>query len=543
MRTAERTTTIATTFASTVESRPDQPALSAADGSVRWTWQEYGELVQRCAAGLAALGCGRGDAVACWLANRPEFHVADTAAAHLGAPTVSVYPTYTAEQAAHVIGDAGARVLVTEEAFLERALAVRNSRRTNLATIICVDGGDTSTLTWDDLLARGEEGFDLEAHAAAVTANDVLTLIYTSGTTGPPKGVELTHANVIAQVAALTERLGMTGGMRAVSWLPMAHIAERLCTHYLALAHGWHVTACADPRAVTGLVAEVRPEMFFSPPRLWEKLRASVLTRYDGDVKRAAADRDAVLGALGFDHVKVAIVGAAPCPPQVIEFWHELGIPLGEVYGMSETTGVATVNPPEAIKVGTVGTPLPGVEVRLGERDEVLVRGPVVMAGYHNHPEETAQAIDGDEWLHTGDVGVFDEDGYLRIVDRLKEIIINAAGKNMSPTNIEATLKAASPLIGIAVCVGDARPYNTALIVLDPDVAAGRDAEDPEIVALVRKAVEAANERLARVEQIKRFAIVGGDWAAGGDELTPTMKLRRRPIAEKYAHVIEELYR
>jgi long-subunit acyl-CoA synthetase (AMP-forming) len=260
-------------------------------------------------------------------------------------------------------------------------------------------------------------------------------------------------------------------------------------------------------------------------------------------VELAAANSDTVLRGLGLDQLRIAVVGAAPCPPEVIGFWHALGVPLAETYGASETTGVATLNPPDAIKPGTAGPPLPGVEVQLSALDgEVLVRGPVVMRGYRNRPEETAEAIDAEGWLHTGDIGVFDQDGYLRVVDRIKEIIINAAGKNMSPANIEATLKTRSPLIGNVVCIGDGRPYNTALIVLDPDVAGGRDPRDPETVALVQRAVDEANKALARVEQIKRFRIIEGEWPPGGDELTPTMKLKRRPIAEKFALEIDQLY-
>jgi long-subunit acyl-CoA synthetase (AMP-forming) len=421
-------------------------------------------------------------------------------------------------------------------------LAVRAQGRTALETIVCVDGGHEATLGWDELLDSGSDHFDLEAAARAVKPADLLTLIYTSGTTGPPKGVELTHANVMAVATGATERLRFTPGMRAISWLPMAHIAERLCTNYIAIAHGWQVTTCADPRAVTALLGEVRPQFFFSPPRLWEKLRASVLARFDGNVELAAANSDAVLRGLGLDQLRIAVVGAAPCPREVVGFWHALGIPLAETYGASETTGVATLNPPDAIKAGTAGPPLAGVEVQLSANGEVLVRGPGVMRGYRNLPEETAEAIDDEGWLHTGDVGVFDEDGYLRIVDRMKEIIINAAGKNMSPTNIEAELKACSPLIAHAVCIGDGRPYNTALIVLDPEVAAGRDPDDPETVALIQRAVDEANKSLARVEQIKRFRIIEGEWPLDGDELTPTMKLKRRPIAEKYALEIELLY-
>jgi long-chain acyl-CoA synthetase len=408
-----------------------------------------------------------------------------------------------------------------------------------LQTIVCVGEAPEGTMGWGDLL---KEAGDLRELAATATADDLLTIIYTSGTTGPPKGVELTHANVLAQLRATSAGLGLADRMRVVSYLPMAHIAERLLTQYLPIAHGWRVTTCADARTIGTLLPDVRPEVFFSPPRMWEKLRAGALAQFDGDDSRVVAASEAVRARFGLDAVRVAIVGAAPCPPQVIDFWHALGIELSEVYGLSETTGVATVNPPGAIRPGTVGTALPGIEVRLSATGEVLVGGPVIMTGYRHQPDATAEAIDPDGWLHTGDLGVIDDDGYLKIVDRITEIIVNAAGKNMSPINIEATLKSASPLIGVPVCIGDARPYNTALITLDPVVAGGRGADDPELASAVRAAVDAANERLARVEQIKRYCVLDGEWHPDGDELTPTSKLKRRAIAAKYAAEIEAMY-
>ncbi len=247
---------------------------------------------------------------------------------------------------------------------------------------------------------------------------------------------------------------------------------------------------------------------------------------------------------LGFDAVESVNVGAAPTPPEVIKFFHAIGIPLAELWGMSETCGSGTVNPPDKIKIGTVGPPSPGVEVKLAEDGEVMVRGPVVMKGYRNQPDKTSETIDSDGWLSTGDIGEFDEDGYLKIVDRKKELIINAAGKNMSPANIEAKVKASSPIIGQAIAIGDSRPFNVALITLDPDVAPGfieqhgRDGAEAE----VQSGVDAANEKLARVEQIKKFKLLDEDWQPGGDELTPTMKLKRKPINAKYEKEIEELY-
>jgi long-subunit acyl-CoA synthetase (AMP-forming) len=342
---------------------------------------------------------------------------------------------------------------------------------------------------------------------------------------------------------------------------------------------------------VLSYLPEVRPHWFFAVPRIWEKLKAGLETMIAGqpDEQRAqteralaaavekvrieqrgeqvpaelaaevaAADDEIFAGLrkmLGFDEVRAVNVGAAPTPIEVLEFFHAIGIPVSELWGMSETCGAGCVNPPERIKLGTVGPPAPGVEISLAEDGEVLVRGEMVMLGYRGDPKKTAETIDPDGWLHTGDIGELDEDGYLRIVDRKKELIINAAGKNMSPANIEAAIKSVSPLIGQACAIGDRRSYNTALIVLDADFAPMWAAQnglegatleqlagEPAVRDAVQEAVDAANTRLARVEQIKKFTIVPGDWLPGEDELTPTMKLKRRPISEKYAAEIEAMY-
>jgi long-subunit acyl-CoA synthetase (AMP-forming) len=530
-------TTVGELFDAAVSEYEHEPALRTPDGSLSWTWGEYGRAAAAAAAGLNGLGVQRGDVIACWLTNRPEFHVADMGAALLGAASFSIYPTYTAEQAAHVVGDAGSRVLITEPAFLERALEVRASGATALETIVCVGESHDGTESWDDLLRRADDGVDLRALGAAAQADDLLTIIYTSGTTGPPKGVELTHANVLAQLEATSAGLQLGDRLRVISYLPMAHIAERLVTHYLPLARGWQVTTCADARAIGTLLREVRPEVFFSPPRLWEKLRAGTIATLGED-----PDGPTALAAVGLDAVRTAITGAAPCPAEVIEFWRARGLPVCEVYGMSETTGVATVNPPDAIRAGTVGVALPGVEVALSDTGEILMRGPVIMRGYRNRPDATAEAIDADGWMHSGDVGVIDDDGYLKIVDRIKELIISAAGKNMSPANIEATIKASGSLIGNVCAIGDAKPYNVALVTLDPDAARGRSAGDLDVLGEVDAQIQRANERLARVEQIKRYTVLPHDWTADGDELTPTSKLKRRAIATKYAAEVEAMY-
>jgi long-subunit acyl-CoA synthetase (AMP-forming) len=360
---------------------------------------------------------------------------------------------------------------------------------------------------------------------------------------------------------------------RVISWLPMAHIAERSCSHYLPMFVGFSTTCCPDPRQVVAYLPEVRPSWFFAVPRIWEKLKAAIEAGIEGEqdaAKKQATQWALDLGlrkvrgedvgdehqkadelvlskiraGLGLDQVESVNVGAAPTPPEVIEFFHALGIPLAELWGMSETTGYGTCNPPERIKIGTVGPPSPGAEIKLADDGEVLIRGPFVMAGYRNQPEQTREAIDEDGWLHTGDIGEFDEHGYLKLVDRKKELIISAGGKNMSPANIEAKLKASSPVIGQAIAIGDGRPYNIALVTLDPDVAPayeqqhGRDA----LLAELERGIEAANEQLARVEQVKKFKLLDEEWEPGGDELTPTMKLKRKPIHEKYGREIDELY-
>ena len=336
----------------------------------------------------------------------------------------------------------------------------------------------------------------------------MLTLIYTSGTTGPPKGVQLTHSNLIAAVRGFDEVIAFPDDGRVISWLPMAHIAERNCSQYLPMMLGFTTTDCPDPRQVVAYLPEVRPTWFFAVPRIWEKLKAAIeagleaeqdeerkqATRWALDVglrkvkleqageavpddlraEHAKAD-ELVLSKmrklLGLDEVESVNVGAAPTPREVIEFFHAIGVPLAELWGMSETTGYGTCNPPGRIKIGTVGPVSPGVEIKLADDGEVLMRGAMVTSGYRNDPDKTREAIDDEGWLHTGDVGEFDDDGYLKIVDRKKELIINAGGKNMSPANIEAKVKASSPVIGQVIAIGDMKPYNVALITLDPDVA------------------------------------------------------------------------
>ena len=569
--------TLAEAFQLTAQAHPERVALRLKEDEVSMTWAEYAGKVSALAAGLAALGLERGGALGIMLTNRPEFHWFDSAALHLGATPFSIYNTYAPDQIGYQVADAGARILVTEKAFLERIEAVEG-----LDHVVVVDADNTDeALTVADVEAEGDPEFDFEAAWRAVEPEDTLTLIYTSGTTGPPKGVQLTHANLIAAVNGFDQVIAFPADGRVVSWLPMAHIAERACSHYLPMMLGFTTTSCPDPRQVVAYLPEVRPTWFFAVPRIWEKLKAAMeagIAAEPDDAKRQATQWALEVGLkkvrleqageeipeelagehakadelvlskirtrLGLDEIESVNVGAAPTPREVIEFFHAIGIPVAELWGMSETCGYGTCNPPGRIKIGTVGPVSPGAEITLADDGEVLIRGPIIMSGYRNQPDKTMEAIDPDGWLHTGDVGEFDEDGYLKIVDRKKELIINAAGKNMSPANIEAKVKASSLLIGQAIAIGDMRPYNVALITLDPDVAPGfieqngRDAAEAE----VQRGVDAANEQLARVEQIKKFKLLDEDWQPGGEELTPTMKLKRKPIQQKYAQEIEDLY-
>ena len=587
---AATATTMVEAFRHTVDRVPDRVAVRTLDDSTSLTFAQLRDRVDALAAGLAGLGVGRGDSVALMLSNRPEFHVADLAAMTLGAVPFSIYMTYAPEQIAYIAADAQAKVAIIEESVRERFLAAR-ADVPSLEQVIVVDGpGGDGVTTLEEVEGAGGN-VDIEAAWRAVEPDDTLTLIYTSGTTGPPKGVELSHRNLLAAIATVQDIIDFPDDSRVVSWLPSAHVAERNAHHYIPIYYGFTVTTCDNPREVLSYLPQVRPTWFFAVPRIWEKLKAGLeaMLASQPDEERAKVEQaleaarekvrleqageqvpselaekvaqadqelfSKLRETLGLDQAVAVNVGAAPTPPEVLEFFHAIGIELAELWGMSETCGAGTSNRPGEVKLGTVGPAWTGVEIKLGDDGEVLVRGDIVMKGYRNQPDKTKETIDDDGWLHTGDIGELDEDGFLRIVDRKKELIINAAGKNMSPAYIESTLKACSPLIGQVAAIGDGRSFNTALIVLDADYAPAwaskQSIEDTSLEALagdervreaVQEGVDAANQRLARVEQIKKFTIVPGDWQPGGDELTPTMKLKRKPIADKYADEIEAMY-
>jgi long-subunit acyl-CoA synthetase (AMP-forming) len=589
--------TICSRFLDRVDADPDRVALRAflddePGGPVQaWTWSEYADRVARAAAGLQMLGVGPGDRVVLMVRNVPSFHFVDLAVNFLGATSVSLYNTSSPEQIAYLAGHCHAKVAVVEDAeLLERFLAARHELD-DLRHLVLLDNplGLRSPGVLDGVeLLEGYTALDLHDAADDVHPDDLATVIYTSGTTGPPKGVMLSHYNVVWTAEAYTEVLDVeTAGLRAVSYLPMAHVAERMAGHYLALCAGFEVTTCPDATQLAAYIRAVRPQTMFGVPRVWEKIHAGIQAAMAADPEVAKAFDAAVAKAepiaerrtdgsdttedqvaweeldeevfrkvrkrAGLGALKFAVTGAAPIPPELIRWYRAIGVPLSEIYGLSETTGPLTWEPYK-VRPGRVGVAFPGCDVFLDDAGEVCCRGGNVFLGYLDDPGRTAEALDEDGTLRTGDVGDLDEDGYLRIVDRMKELIITSGGKNVSPANLEAAIKTL-PLVGQVCAVGDGHPFVVALVVLDPEVAPVwarkqgiRDtslaalAGDPEVRAEVEAGVAEVMERFNQAEQVKRVAILGEEWLPDSDELTPTSKLKRRTILSKYADAIDDLY-
>ncbi|MCZ7528243.1 MAG: AMP-dependent synthetase/ligase [Acidimicrobiia bacterium] len=586
--------TVPRLFAATVRERADAVALRwrEGDGWGEWTWAGYADRAARLAASLGDLGVSRGDRVVIMMRNRPEFHVADLAVLLCGATPVSIYNSSAPEQIQYLAHHCGAVAAVLEDVeFLERVRKVRGDLP-DLREIAVVEDPDgrapSDVRRWDALLAA--DPVDLDEAVTIVAPDDLATVIYTSGTTGPPKGVMLDHANVCWTAESLFLALGRDDlpGRRVVSYLPMAHIAERMASHYLAMRVGFEVTTCPETNQLPTYLGWVRPEVFFGVPRVYEKIHAGVHAAVAGNeeqgraiehaievglaVKRAELDgrpapsdllaeheqleellRRPVRELLGLDQLITAISAAAPITVELLEYFLGLGLPVSELYGLSESSGPMTWDPVE-IRPGMVGRAIPGCEVRLGEDGEVLCRGGNVFRGYLDDPEKTAETLDPEGWLHTGDIGVMDGDGYLDIVDRKKELIITAGGKNIAPANVEAALKACD-FIGQACVIGDGRPYIGALVVLDGEFvrtwaqrhgiesdSLAELARHPEVMAEVEACVQTANERFSQVERVKRYVVLSEEWPPDSDELTPTMKLKRRGIHAKYAAEIESLY-
>ena len=580
-------------FLDLVRSAPTSPALHSMqgdDGWNVWTLQDYADQVAAAAAGLASVGVGNGERVLLMMRNRPDFHWYDAAAQFLRATPVSIYNSSSPEEVEYLAGHAEARVAIVEDAgFLDRVLKVRKDLPL-LQRIYVIEPPEgplpEGVFAASDLLEQGSA--DLAALAAATSPDDIATLIYTSGTTGPPKGVMISQYNVVYTIEILKRSIEFDDflGMRVVSYLPMAHIAERAVSHYQSMLLGYSVYCCPDPNQLTTYLKEVHPQLAFGVPRVWEKIYNGVNAALSADPDRKAQFDDGVNAAIeirrssldgnfteeqqatldfldsvafanvralvGLDAVELAITGAAPIPAPVLEWFNAIGVPLAEIYGMSETTGPMTFSP-ERPKIGTVGRGCHGMEVRIADDGEVICRGGNIFQGYFRQPDKTAETI-VDGWLHSGDIGEIDDEGYIRIVDRKKELIITSGGKNISPANLEAALKTI-PLIGQAAAIGDGRKFVSAILVLDPEATAvwakanGREglslaelSVDPDVLTEVQAGVDGVNEQFAQVEQIKKFTLVGEEWMPDSDMLTPTSKLKRRGVNARYGAEIEVMY-
>jgi long-chain acyl-CoA synthetase len=589
--------TIVDYFDRNAERYGDQPAIHFKDGD--WnslTWRQYRQAVHEAAAGLQDLGVGEGEFVAIMAGNRPEHAIADYAAIHSGATAVTIYSTLAAGQIQYIADNCKATVAILENLeFMKRWEEIR-SELPNLRYVVLMSGAenyDTAewVLSWEDLLTRGRGRLSSDPDTVrrasdAITPSTLATLIYTSGTTGTPKGVMISHRNVVWTAECLRRAADLDLGPRMVSYLPLAHIAERLATHYLATYLAGQVWYCPNLAGVLEYIQEARPTVFVGVPRVYEKFHARLSARFEEThgIKRAlldralAANRKRVLAEqegksgplmagildsivlskvreqLGMDQVEIAITAAAPINPDLVLFFQTLGIPLHELYGMSETTGPATTNLPGAYRIGSVGKALPGVEVELGEDDELLMRGGVITDGYYKLPVDTAESFDSEGWLHSGDLARIDDDGYVWIIGRKKEIIITAGGKNIAPAKLE-TILGNHPLISKACMIGDGRKFLAMIIALDDEEAPawaatnGLEYHDlasfsqlPEVRAEVERAVSEANQGVSPVEQVRKWIIVPDEWTPDSGEVTPSLKLKRKVVIDKYSDEIESLY-
>jgi long-chain acyl-CoA synthetase len=564
------------------------------------TWAQARQQVLQLAAGFTALGLEPGERVALMLPNRLEHVLADQAALHAGGVPVTFYATLPPDQIGYVAADCDARIAVVDGADELARWQPALGRLPGLHKIIVRDpaacpSGDLY-LSWPDFAELGRQRFaaapgTVDQLVGGLTPDHPATVLYTSGTTGNPKGVVISHRNVLYELMTATFSGTLVPHVRWVSYLPLAHIAERMFTIYLAVYTGGHVYFChAASTDLVRTVGDVRPTSFFGVPRVWEKVQAgiqAVLAMETDPAKRAAIEAAMQTGRryvescqfgqstpddlaaqfraadqgtlrpirslLGLGDADVVLSAAAPLPIDVAAFFAGLGMKILDVYGMTETTGAFTSNTTAAFKLGTVGRAVAGMEISIAEDGEILTRGPLNTPGYLNQPARTADLIDADGWLHTGDIGSLDADGFLSVVDRKKELIITSGGENISPAAIE-NLLVAHPLIGQALAYGNDRRYVVALLTLDGEVAPawararGIDAslaelaENPEVLAAVAEAVAAANSRLARVQQVKTWRLLPVEWTAESEELTPTLKLKRRVVHAKYADIIDSLY-
>ena len=580
--------TVVDAFSRTVAIDPDGVAHRSLDGQI-WTWREYHDMVYAIATGLNAVSVGHGDRVAILLDNRPEFYFVDMAALHLGAIPFSIYSTEPADRVELCLRSAAPRVVVTESKYLETI--ERATRSVEVEHVVVIDDEAAGTLTFSGLAARTDVDLVLRK-IATIASSDTATLIYTSGTTGAPKAVPLTHGNVMASTRNFDKLLNLEPGAPTLSFLPMAHIAERACSHYLAAFRGLSVTSCGSDDDWMQALSVVQPHWLSAASRVWEKLRESV----DGQIARLTSDSqqvitetfaealalegpvvagwgklpaevarelDLIRKSVGLGALQIAVSGGAAIDPALVRYFGVLGILLLPIWGMTETGGTATANLPGKNLPETSGLPLDGIEIRITESGELLVRGEAVFSGYLGVPRSDEWE---EDWFHTGDLGAIDAEGFLTITGRAKELIVSSSGKNMNPVKIERIVGDASPLFRQALVFGDNRPYNVAVISLDPnrldelfqDLPGPRPSQQPtnsgsveqrrelllkqDVQDAVESALEMANSQLSRPEQIKRCFLVLDTWDEQSGFMTPTHKLRRPIIYEAYDEQITALY-
>ena len=604
-------TTIIGRFHERVRTHPEKVALRYKEGA-SWrdiTWRDYGDSVRKVAKSLHALGFKPGDKMSLLSGNRPEWHIADIGCLSFGGATAPVYATNSPEQVAYIVGHSDSKVACVENTEqLEKILKMR-SELPNLTKVVVFEGYDGSAdkelvLSWDDFLALANDVDDkiYDDTTGSIKPEDLATFVYTSGTTGPPKAVMLSHAN-IWWTATHSEQhipIGEADGARALSYLPLSHIAERMISHLLQIYYGTQTWFGGGVPTLIEDLQECKPTYFFAVPRVWEKFYAGVTSKMaaaDPDdrkvkiakkaiaagrqvteleqeaVKRGGKLTDAkiplglklqhsvldklalskVRAAFGLEECSLALSAAAPLAAELIWFFHSVGIKVCEGYGQSEDNGPTTWNPPDAILIGSVGSALPGLEVKIAEDGEVLARGGNVMQGYYKNEKATTETVDSDGWLHSGDVGEFNEHGYLKITDRKKDLIITAGGKNIAPQEIENRLKFHG-LISQVVVIGDRRPFLSALVTLDEEKApefAREHRIEGDMAAIaahertlkeIQGAVDELNSNLSKVEGVKKFRVLERDFLQEENEITPTLKVKRRTIGDLYADVIEEMY-
>jgi long-chain acyl-CoA synthetase len=565
----------------------------------RWhptTWLTYAGQVRTAARALISLGFPRGGKVAILGFNRPEWVILDQAAMMAGGAAAGIYTTCSPDEVQYIVHHSEAHVVLVEDAAQLAKVTARRAQLPLLRWIVMMQGtslpaglASADILSWaefnDKAAATSEAALD--ARLDAIELTDLATLIYTSGTTGPPKGVMLSHSNLAWTAQLLIDAGGgRVAGDCSLSYLPLSHIAEQMSTILMPTTAGSTVYFAESLEKVPDNIKECRPTVFFGVPRIWEKFHAGVsskLGEVTGGKRRliawarkvatevnahrdrgepipgmlnlryALADRlvfKRLKAALGLDRARALISGAAPIAPDVLQFFASIDLPIREIYGQSEDSGPTSYNLPGRTRIGSVGPPLPGLEVKLGDDGEILIRGPNVFMGYYKEPEATAETLK-DGWLCSGDLGAFDRDGFLTITGRKKEIIITAGGKNIAPKNIEAALKQ-SPVVGECVVIGDRRKFLSALVTLDEDAArklvgpdatgGGALATSPQIRSAIQKQVDEVNETLARVEQIKKFTILARPFGVATGELTPTLKIKRKTVAQLYDREIEAMY-